>query len=826
MEWETPDPPARQRGVSALADVAPARPLVPIPAAARRAPTQKTVDLGARLSLARRSIRVAAGHLLLEEADHGRALLFAPVYMGLGAIVWFTASVDPPVAAVVAGIAIFSAALLAQRNARPLIYHTLFACMLVCVGMFLAQWQTWRTATIMLDTPVTTMATGRVERREIDDRGRWRYIIGITATEAPTLRRPPAAVSLVARGQDVPFALGDVIRGKARLTPPAGPALPGLNDFAFSAYFNGIGANGFFYGEPELVSPAGDMAENSFFDRFDLWLAALRGSIGDRIRSILPGDKGAFAASLVNDERRAISPETIEALRVSGLAHIIAISGLNMALSAGIFYVGMRYALSLFPGTAQRLPTKKIAAVGALITVTAYYFISGFGVSAERAFVMMAIMLVAVLFDRPSVSLRNVALAAIAILILSPSDVLGPSFQMSFAATLALVSGYAVWTRRPIRERRFLPRVVAGPVTVVGRFFAGIATTSFIGGASTAIFSIEHFHRLATYGLVANLAAMPVVSFIVMPLGMLATLMMPFGLDHYPWKATGYGLDLVIVIARTVAAWGGNVPFGRLPAWFFPAFIAGFLVMTMLRTRLRHSGLAIILAAVATVSLTARQPGPKLLIAEDGDLVAIYRDGRLLPNRARPPDFTFKQWQNGLAAFGEQPPKMLPKDDSTPSARRKPGAPRLRLGSEEQTTLRLAMEAALDEVPAGGFACHGKDWCVAMLENGKMLVTIDDGAYLGPACDTADIVVTPARMRLDRCRSGARVLTAASLRRTGSIEIALTDGQLITPAFQSIERPWNRHRAYDWRSGQFMSGAPTSPLNDSGGSAPPTSPGP
>ncbi|MDJ1634446.1 ComEC/Rec2 family competence protein [Rhizobium rhizogenes] len=299
---------------------------------------------------------------------------------------------------------------------------------------------------------------------------------------------------------------------------------------------------------------AADIVEGSVLDKADIWLAGLRNSIGDRIRRTLPGDTGAFAAALVTDERRAISEATTEALRTAGLTHIIAISGLNMALSAGIFYVGLRYVLSLFFGVAQAWPTKKIAAFGALVTVTAYYLISGFGVSAERAFIMMAIMLIAVLFDRPSISLRNVALSAIIILVLSPSQVLGPSFQMSYAATLALVSGYTLWTRRRHRETVFSRFRILRPLFFISRFFGGIASTSFLGGASTAIFSIEHFHRLATYGLAANLAAVPIVSFIVMPFGMAAMLLMPFGLDAPFWQVTGKGLELVIGIATTVAA--------------------------------------------------------------------------------------------------------------------------------------------------------------------------------------------------------------------------------------------------------------------------------
>ena len=476
-------------------------------------------------------IRSFIWRLIEEEAAHGRAILFAPIYMGLGAILWFKADIDPPPQTVFAALLILAGSFRLKREAGRVFRHILFAGMLVCLGMALAQWESWRASTVMLDSAVTTTVTGRIERRESYDNGRWRYVVKVETTEKPSIRRQPERVTIFVRKQAEPFNLGDRIQGRARLTPPAGPALPGLNDFAFSSYFNGIGANGFAYGAPALLSPASDVAADSLLDKADVWLAGLRNSIGDRIRRTLPGDTGAFAAALVTDERRAISDDTTEALRMAGLTHIIAISGLNMALSAGIFYIGLRYLFSLFPGVAQAWPTKKVAAFGALVTVTAYYLISGFGVSAERAFIMMAIMLVAVLCDRPSISLRNVALSAIVILVLSPSQVLGPSFQMSYAATLALVSGYTLWKRRQHRENILSRFMLLRPLLFVSRFFSGIVSTSFIGGASTAIFSIEHFHRLATYGLAANLAAMPIVSFVVMPFGMMAMLLMPFGLD-------------------------------------------------------------------------------------------------------------------------------------------------------------------------------------------------------------------------------------------------------------------------------------------------------
>lgn len=778
--------------------------------------TQDQARLAARIYLALNHIRVGIGRLIEEEAAHGRSILFAPIYMGLGAIFWFKIDGDPPPQAVIAAFLLLTGGFLFGREAGRLVRHMLFAGVLIGLGMVLAQCESWRASTVTLDSAVTTTVTGRVERRESYDNGRWRYVVKVDATEKPAIHRPPERVTIFVRKQAEPFNLGDRIQGRARLTPPAGPALPRLNDFAFSSYFNGIGANGFAYGTPTLLSPVGDVAMGSLLDKADIWLAGLRNSIGDRIRRTLPGDTGAFAAALVTDERRAISDDTTEALRTAGLTHIIAISGLNMALSAGIFYVGLRYLFSLFPGVAQARPTKKIAAFGALVTVTAYYLISGFGVSAERAFIMMAIMLIAVLFDRPSLSLRNVALSAIVILVLSPSQVLGPSFQMSYAATLALVSGYTLWKRRRHRENILSRFRLLSPLLFVSRFFGGVLSTSFIGGASTAIFSIEHFHRLATYGLAANLAAMPIVSFIVMPFGMAAMLLMPFGLDGPFWKVTGEGLELVILIAKTVAGWGGDITFGRQPGWLMPTFIAGFLIMTMLRTRLRHLGLLLLLATVGAAAFGSGVQKPDLMISEDGVLVALRQDDILATNRERPQAFIFEQWQKALVAAEHQPPTFLAADSQLPQISKKER--HRRLSTEEQKAVRKAMEEALDRTMQGSFACQKGAWCVAMLENGAMLVTIENAAYLPPACDTANIVVTPIRLRLDRCRSGAMLFTGATLRRTGSIEMDLTaDKPIVSTAFENPQRPWTRHRTYDWRTGTF--GAPigsTSPASDNG----------
>jgi competence protein ComEC len=778
----------------------------------RAAFTQQTSRFSSR---ARREIEryAAAGQMALAaEFDHGRFFLASPVLLGAGAIAWFRLAADVELTRLLAWAAVLALVFLLAGVERVAVRRTVLAGLLVVVGMFAAQLETWRAATVILDSPVTTTLTGRVERREGDDHGRWRYIVRVTGTDTPVLKRPPEHVSLVARS-GAPVEVGGWLSGRVRLTPPAGPALPGLNDFGFSAYFDGIGANGFFYGNPQPApSPTGG-ANLSAGDLTLQWLYGLRSRVGDRIRDILPGDTGAFAASLVTDERRAISNETTEALRQSGLAHIVAISGLNMALSAGIFFVGLRSAFGLFPGFAQAYPTKKIAAAGALIALTAYNMISGFAVSAERAFIMMAIMLIAALFDRPSISLRNIALSALLILLTSPSEALGPSFQMSFAATLALVAGYAIWTKRPHRDGIILSHPAMKPVVTVLRFFGGIALTSMIGGFSTALFSIEHFHRLSGYGLPANLLAMPIISFIVMPMGMLAMLLTPFGLDVLPWKVAGFGLDLVIDISKMVSGWGGTVDVGRIPEWYFAVAVLGFLMTSLMLTRLRYIGAAIAAMATLVVVTLPSAPPAALVVADDGSVVAAIKGDVLASNREKPPDFIFGQWQRALAMENHQPPDML---EGEALAIPQKGEVRPRLTPRQQREARGMMRNAAVSAAESGFLCLKTAWCVTSLDSGYVVVTLENAAYLGPACDTADIVITPIRLRRAECRSGAMLLTGETLRRSGALEIRIDEQgtPVVTAAYDGLDRPWMRHRAYDWRNAAFTE--VSSPVSDSG----------
>ncbi|WP_244473502.1 ComEC/Rec2 family competence protein [Rhizobium sp. Leaf262] len=748
-----------------------------------------------------------------EEIAYRQDFLFVPVFIAAGVALWFGLPVTPSrwfLLALVLGVASLAVGF---RHRPGLTTAILKAAALLGLGMLLADWEARRAGTIILDTPVTTTIVGTVERRELDALGNWRYLVALSSTSEPKIARAPQTVSLVSRSSHDAIPIGGAITGKARLSPPSGPALPGLNDFAFAAYFNGIGATGYFYGPPKAMPSKVEEGNAGFWlEQADSWLYTLRSGIAQRIRHIIGGDAGAFAASIVTDERRAISGETMEALRVSGLAHIVAISGLNMALAAGIFFIGMRSAFSLFPGFSQRRPVKKISAFAALLMTLCYYLISGFAVSAERAWLMMSIMLIAVLVDKPSISLRNVALSALVIIVLSPHEVMGPSFQMSFAATLALVSSYSFWSRWRGERERFVmarPPLWLSLASKAGTLVAGVIVTSLIGGISTAIYSIEHFHRITTYGLAANLAAMPVMSLVVMPFALIGMLLMPFGLDAPFLKIMGYGMAVVIDIAKTVSSWGGDETIGRQNGWFLAISTSGFLLIALLRTRLALIGLPFIAAGFAMLVIEQGRSRPDLLIYEDGSLVALLTKDAVATTKQRASGFVYEQWARAVPLPDLHiPANMLATTRSSDEKEADGKRPRL----SDQDKIRAAEEMQAAFTKADVFTCRKDSWCAARSQEGATIAVIFDSTLTAMACDVAKIVVTTRRAPFSECHSGAILFSQDVLRRTGSLELWLGDDARpvihANAAMEGSHRAWTMHRAYEWRSDRYETTLP------------------
>ncbi|OQP88029.1 hypothetical protein BTR14_00645 [Rhizobium rhizosphaerae] len=769
------------------------------------------------------------------EAAYGHGFLFWPLLIGLGALLWFSQANPSDLAQNASLACVLCMAAYGARYRYPLLQAVAFAAGLLAVGAAAAALQTWRLDTVLIDAPVTTTITGVVQGREVDARGFWRYEVALLGTRAPAIFRRPERVMLLSRGRGPPVAIGRQIEGRARLSPPSGPALRGANDFAYDAYFAGIGAVGYFYGTPRDFGPA---PAQGLLRETLMRIAILREAVGTHIRGLVGGPTGALAAALVTGEERAIDPALVEAMRLSGLGHVLAISGLNMALAAGTLLVGLRTGLSLLPGFAQRHPVKKIAAAGALLMVTLYMMIAGGAVSAVRSFVMIVVMLLAVFVDRPSISLRNIALSGLLILLVTPSAITGPGFQMSFAATLALVALYRRLDQ-PAEGREASALPVLRLVSPVWTGFVGLVLSSLIGGLSTLIYSAAHFHRLPAYGLIANVLALPVVGTVVMPGALIAMLLMPFGLDGPAWMAVALGLDWMNAVARTVAGWGGEVDTGRLAPMAFALVAVGGVLLCLLRTALALSGLLLILAG-AIVAVLAQPSRPAMLVSEDGRLVALLAGGTAAVNRTKPPDFIYDQWRRALVIETTAAPLMLPAlslaikaaagpehpaaqakrqtGDTSASTKARREPPPLDLAAADQRLVALLAAA-----PPGRFACVAREWCAAVSVEGWRIVTLEDLRLSQAACLGADLVIAPGALReRPLCQAGpAAAATGATLRRSGALEIRAgpaaepsAGGKPALRVFASVPdltAPWARHRLYDWRTRQFALAAPPDP---------------
>jgi len=586
--------------------------------------------------------RVAAfwfslGFAFEREMDAGRGFLWLPVAFGTGVLVYFALPAEPWAPALV-GLTVVLAAGAWRARYRTALFRVFALVTFVAGGALAAKVRTDTVAAPVIARDATVTVSGWIAEREEAARGGVRVRLRVDDIADMDASATPSTVRVTIRSKAEALAVGDAITMRARLQPPGGAVMPGGYDFARVAFYERIGAVGFAYG---AATPA-DIGPPPLAIRLATPLAHLRDTIRRRVEAALSGDNGHLAAALIMGDRGGISDATQEAMRASGLAHMLAISGLHMALVAGSAFWLIRALLALSAGLALNRPIKKWAAAGALFVAAVYLGISGAGIATQRAFVMLAIMLLAVMLDRPAITLRNVALAALVILLFAPESVTTASFQMSFAATAALVAGYEA-----IREWREARPSLGDGNGGMGARFARAATalviTSTIAGLATAPFAVFHFQRVAPLTLIANLAAMPLVGTLVMPMAFLAVVLMPFGLESLPLTVMGWGLGWVTGVAKTTANWSaGYGGVSAMPALALALIVGGFLWLMLWRTRWRLAGLAPVLLAVP-IAMTA--PHPDVLIDEGGRTVAARgADGHLAVVNGKGESFVVENW--------------------------------------------------------------------------------------------------------------------------------------------------------------------------------------
>lgn len=404
---------------------------------------------------------------------------------------------------------------------------------------------------------------------------------------------------------------------RAVLGPPSGPMARGAYDFARRAYFERLGASGFALGR---CRPIALPAPPSSMDRMRLALNALRHDLSAAIQSAAPGRGGAIAAALVSGDRSAIDQQTNETLQNSGLGHLLSVSGVHMGVVGGLVFASLLAGLSLIAPIALRWPVKKIAAFGALAALGVYLIVSGSSVPALRAFVMAAVAFGAILIDRPAISMRGLGLAAILVVALFPESVLEPGFQMSFAATLALVALFESLKRSPSEPDLPAPGPLIGSMQWIARGIGGVIGVSLVAGLATDPFAIYHFQRFATYALAANLAAAPIMTFLVAPAAGVAAVLAPFGLADAPLQVMASALDLVAAIGEVFGARPEAVrALPKPPDVAFLLCVAALLWASLWRGGVRWGGLGLLVLAGA---LYVGAPRP--ILAFDQDLRAVF----------------------------------------------------------------------------------------------------------------------------------------------------------------------------------------------------------
>jgi competence protein ComEC len=683
------------------------------------------------------------GESMLAERD--RWPLWLAPGLGAGIGLYFALPFEPALwaAAVVLVIAI-CCIFAATRAVHPAMVATLALCAAASLGFSVAKFRTDLIARPVLQHKIGYAGfTARVESIEAHGKG-MRAVLGYVEPDRKFRGGVPWRIRLYFRRVPENLGPGSWISFRASLMTPPAPAAPGDYDFGRWAFYEGIGAVGFSFGQPKLIPPR--QAE-TFSERWNARLERLRNAMTARVRSVLPGSEGGVAAAMITGETGGIDPADYNAYRDSGLVHVLSISGLHLALAGGFFFWIVRALLALFPFVALHYPIKKWAALAALAGATFYLFVSGCQAPAVRSYIMLAMMFLAILADRPALSMRSVMLAAALILLIEPESLTEPGFEMSFAAVIGLIA-IAEWGEKRERAREGTP---FGPFRRVSRYLVGIVIASMVATLATTPFAIFHFDRSTQYGALSNLVSLPIADFVIMPAATLAMIAMPFGLDRWPLLLMGKG----VVMMTAVAHWVAKLPGAASVAVVWPEYALiivaiGGLWIAFWRRSWRWLGVVPVCAGIIAALFAGR---PDLLIARDGKTIALrLPDGSLGFVREPADDYAAEIW--------------------------------LRRDGDARD-----IQAALAN-PRQGVRCDELG-CIATLASGDTIAAISRNEALED-CASVDVVVSAVPTRR-RCVGPKLVIDKFDLARNGGYAVWLRS----QPAIETVEgergqRPWSQ----------------------------------
>lgn len=668
----------------------------------------------------------------------GRLFPFVPVAMGIGIGLWFALPFDPGPRSWMLALALLGAAAALWWRGPEVSAPPAALLAAAALGFLAISLRAEVVRAPVLEGRYYGPVQGRViglDRSQSDD---LRLTLDRVVLEDRGPDRTPVRVRVTLKGAVVAEPVpGTTVILTAHLLPPNDPAEPGGFDFRRMAFFDRLGAVGY-TATPVLTWAAPDPGAL----RVDRIRAALSGAI----RAAIPGDAGAFAAGVMTGDRSGISRDAVQDLRDSSLAHLLAISGMNLAFLTGFVFALIRYGIALVPPLALRVNAKKIAALAALGVAFFYLLLSGANVATERAFLMAAVMLGAVLLDRKGFTLRSVAMAGTAILLWQPESLTEPGFQMSFAATIALIVGFNALQGR-------VERAKAGAWAV---WVYTLVLSSVIGGVATAPYAAATFNRFADYGLLANLMTVPVMGAGVMGAGVVALLLWPFGLSGPAFAVMGAASQWILTVADRIAGLDGAVTMIPAPApWIIPVLSLGLLWLALWPGRARLAGAVPVVAALALWPMAER---PALLVSADGRIAGLMGpEGRAL-SAARGGSFSAGVW---LERDGD--PATQAEAAARPGFDGPAGARSFRLG------------------PYAGAILSGKG----------------AAGRVAAACATAALVILPEPAPPD-LPDGCLVLDARRLGQTGALALSVdAAGALVMTPANRPGRAWARQTGTD-----------------------------
>lgn len=559
----------------------------------------------------------------LFEAEREQLPLWLPVGLGVGIAAWFVLPDQRSWTAFLLGTAALMLAILAAAWSTRWGRAVAIFCFAALLGCGLIWWKAERAAAPRLEREQVAEFTALVESMQrLPAKEAVRLLV--RPLDAPSL--PPRLRINVEEADNQGLDPGATVRLRAWLMPPPPMAVPGAYDFARAAWFQGIGGTGRALGKVAVVAPAGEQD----------WAARIAGTrqrLADHIRNRLDGAAGGIAAALATGDQGGISEEDAEVLRRSGLAHLLSVSGLHLTAVVGAVMLLTLKILALSPTLALRCRLVLIAAAAGGLAGIAYTLLTGAEVPTVRACIASLLILVGIALGREALTLRLVAVGALIVLLLWPEALPGASFQLSFAAIVAIVALHEHPGVKALLAKRDegLPRKL-------GRGLLALILTGLAVEIALMPIGLFHFHKAGIYGAAANIVAIPLTTFIIMPLEALALLFDTVGLGTPFWWLTGQALQLLLGLARATAAAPGAVAMlADTPPAAFGLVIGGGLWIALWRAKWRRWGLIPVAAGTVWALQT---PPADLIVTGDGRHLALRTpSGELAILRGRAGDY-------------------------------------------------------------------------------------------------------------------------------------------------------------------------------------------